>query len=74
MLKPGGRFILVDSVQRGDQPDYDGLLDYFPVSFHEPYYADYVRDDLEGLFEDAGFSMLSTEIAYFARIMVMEKR
>ena len=73
VLKPGGRFILVDSVQRGDQPDYDGLLDYFPVAFHEPYYADYIRDDLEGLFEEAGFAVLSTEIAYFARVMVMQK-
>ena len=73
LLTPGGRFILVDSVQRGDQPDYDGLLDYFPVAFHEPYYADYVRDDLEGLFRAAGFTLLSTEVAYFARVMVMEK-
>jgi len=29
VLKPGGRFVLVDSVQRGDRPDYDGLLDLF---------------------------------------------
>jgi len=73
LLKPGGRFILVDSVQRGDQPDYEGLLNYFPIAFHEPYYADYIGDDLEGLFEGAGFTVLSTEIAYFARVMVMEK-
>jgi ubiquinone/menaquinone biosynthesis C-methylase UbiE len=26
-LKPGGRFVPVDSVRRGDRPDYDGLLD-----------------------------------------------
>ncbi len=73
ILKPGGRFILVDSIQRGDVPGYDGLLDYFPVAFHEPYYADYIRDDLAGLFEDAGFTVRSTDIAYFARMMVMEK-
>ena len=29
VLKPGGRLVLVDSLQRGDQPDYDGLLDSF---------------------------------------------
>ena len=36
VLKPGGRFVLVDSLQHGDQPDYDGLLDVFPESYHEP--------------------------------------
>jgi ubiquinone/menaquinone biosynthesis C-methylase UbiE len=25
VVKPGGRFALVDSLQHGDQPDYDGL-------------------------------------------------
>ena len=25
VVKPGGRLVLVDSLQRGDQPDYDGL-------------------------------------------------
>src|SRR5437588_728350 len=42
VLKPGGRLILVDSLQTGDEPDYDALLDYFPVAFHEPYYASYL--------------------------------
>jgi len=27
VLKPGGRLVIVDSLQRGDEPDYDGLLD-----------------------------------------------
>jgi ubiquinone/menaquinone biosynthesis C-methylase UbiE len=30
VLKPRGRFVLVDSLQRGDEPDYDGLLELFP--------------------------------------------
>ena len=38
VLKPGGRLVLVDSLQHGDEPDYDGLLELFPQSFHEPYY------------------------------------
>jgi ubiquinone/menaquinone biosynthesis C-methylase UbiE len=40
VLKPGGRLVFVDSLQRGDQPDYDGLLDHFPQSYHEPYYRE----------------------------------
>jgi hypothetical protein len=26
------------ALQRGDQPDYDGLLELFPLNYHEPYY------------------------------------
>ena len=44
VLKPGGRLILVDSLQHGDQPDYDGLLDLFPQSYHEPYYRSYLNE------------------------------
>src|SRR5262249_48630983 len=34
VLKPGGRLVLVDSLQRGDAPDYEGLLDWFPQRLH----------------------------------------
>jgi len=49
VLKPGGTLILVDSVQTGDEPDYDAILDYFPFAFHEPYYAGYLTEDLDRL-------------------------
>jgi ubiquinone/menaquinone biosynthesis C-methylase UbiE len=47
VLKPGGPFVLVDSVQRGDRPDYDGLLDLFPQNYHEPYYSTYITENFE---------------------------
>src|SRR5580693_956902 len=50
VLKPGGRLVFVDSLQTGDEPDYDAMLDWFPVAFHEPYYASYLREDLGRLF------------------------
>ena len=37
VLKPGGRLVLVDSLQRGDESDYEGLFDLFPQNYHEPY-------------------------------------
>ena len=74
ILKPGGHLIFVDSVQTGDRPEYDGLLEYFPVAFHEPYYRDYTRDDLAALFTAAGFTLESVDIAYLSRVMVLAKR
>jgi ubiquinone/menaquinone biosynthesis C-methylase UbiE len=41
VLKPRGRLVVVDSLQRGDEPDYEGLLDLLPQNYHEPYYASY---------------------------------
>lgn len=73
LLRSGGALILVDSLQLGDTPEYDGLLEYFPVAFHEPYFHDYIRCDLKALFENAGFRVAETRVAYFSRIMTMEK-
>jgi ubiquinone/menaquinone biosynthesis C-methylase UbiE len=49
VLKPGGRLVLVDSLQRGDQPDYEGLLELFPQNYHEPYYRSYTTEDFSAL-------------------------
>lgn len=73
ILKPGGTFILVDSIQRGDIPEFDGLLEYFPVGFHEPYYWDFVTSDLAALFGKAGLTHTETDIAFFSRVMVFVK-
>ena len=42
VLRPGGRLVFVDSLQHGEHPPFDGVLEYFPQGFHEPYYADYI--------------------------------
>ena len=55
LLRPGGMVILTDSVQTGDRPTYDGNLQNFG-NFNEPYYRDYLREDLGSLFEDEGFA------------------
>lgn len=73
VLKPGGRLVFVDSIQHGDVPDWDGLLDYFPVQFHEPYYSTYVKEDLPALFSKAGLVPVSNEIAFLSKIAVFEK-
>jgi hypothetical protein len=73
VLRPGGKLIFLDSLQLGDEPDYDGLLEYFPAAFHEPYYADYIRQDLPGLFARAGLTVERTERVHLSRLMVFAK-
>ena len=73
VLKPGGRLILVDSLQYGDHPPFDQLLDLFPILYHEPYYRTYVACDLNGLFEDAGLRMVMADRAFLSKILVFDK-
>jgi ubiquinone/menaquinone biosynthesis C-methylase UbiE len=74
LLAPGGTLIFMDSIQPGDHAPFDRLLHRFPALFHEPFYAHYLGQDLEALFTAAGFEVRSVERAYFARLMVLEKR
>ena len=68
VLKPGGLLVFVDSLQTGDEPDYDAMLDYFPVAFHEPYYESYLREDLDRLWSP-GFTAGERFPAYFSKVV-----
>lgn len=74
VTKPGGVFIFVDSLQTGDEPDYDGLLEIFPQMFHEPYYKAYLAEDLVALFEDAGFIREDVTTAFTSKIVSFRRR
>ena len=73
VLKPGSIFVLAETVQYGDAPGFDGLLDVFPSLVHEPYYDSYVKTDLDALFATAGLKRIATDIAYLTKIAVFEK-
>jgi ubiquinone/menaquinone biosynthesis C-methylase UbiE len=74
LLRPGGVCVFLDSLQLGDVPEFDALLRYFPIAFHEPFYADYLEQDLEAVFRAAGLEPLSCELAHFSRVMTLKKR
>lgn len=73
VLKPGGLFVFIDSLQMGDRPEWDGLLEAFPVRFHEPYYRHYAIDDLDGAFRDAGLEDRGCETVFLSKMMVRRK-
>jgi ubiquinone/menaquinone biosynthesis C-methylase UbiE len=74
VLKPGGIFVLADSIQVGDVPQFDGLIEAFPKLMHEPYYAGFAKSDLDQMFAAAGLTRVQTDIAYMTKITVFEKR
>lgn len=73
VLKPGGIVVFVDSLQTGDNPVMDGLLELFPIAFHEPFYADYAGQDLRALFAGTGLAVASETPAFMSKVMVLEK-
>ena len=73
VLKSGGLFVLVDSLQYGDKPGWDGLLEAFPVRFHEPYYRHYLIEDLARVFGEAGLAEESTRPVFLSKVMVFKK-
>ncbi|MHA7774086.1 class I SAM-dependent methyltransferase [Roseibium sp. M-1] len=68
VLKPGGSFLFVDSLQTGDVPDYDGLLSVFPQLFHEPYFTSYLAEDLTGLCAGSGLEERWMTPAFVSRV------
>jgi hypothetical protein len=43
------------------------------VSFHEPYYPTYTREDLPALFAEAGLEPVSAEPVFLSKLVVCDK-
>jgi len=73
VLKPGGRLILVDSLQHGDRPDYEGLLELFPQNYHEPYYTSYTKEDFHHLTANCSLVHVRSLNAFVSKVMTFDK-
>ena len=73
VLRPGGRLVLLDSLQRGDRPDYEGLLELFPQNYHEPFYLSYIEEDFAALARDCGLTRVRDVPAFVSKVMVFDK-
>ena len=67
VLKPGGVFFYVDSLQLGDKPHLDHVLKNFPRDFHEPFYMNYINTPMRDLVETAGFELSATRFGFLAK-------
>jgi ubiquinone/menaquinone biosynthesis C-methylase UbiE len=74
VLKPRGRLVIVDSLQIGDEPDYDGMLELFPQNYHEPYYGSYLREDFGAIASGCGLTHVRDVNAFVSKVMVFDKR
>ena len=65
--------MIVDSLQRGDRPDYEGILELFPQNYHEPYYESYISEDFCELGANCGLTYIRTVNAFVSKVMVFDK-
>jgi ubiquinone/menaquinone biosynthesis C-methylase UbiE len=73
VLKRGGRLVVLDSLQIGNEPDYDGMLELFPQNYHEPYYVSYVKEDFGAIARACGLTHIRDVKAFVSKVMVFDK-
>lgn len=73
VLKPGGLFVLVDSIQPGDTPGFEALTEFFPQAFHEPYYPSYLDWNINDACTAAGLTPTSSTPAFLSKVVAFRK-
>ena len=73
VTKPGGVFVICDSIQKVDTPEFEPLMENFPAMFHEPYYRHYTGDNLVARLEEAGFTDIETYTYFMSKYWVAKK-
>lgn len=73
VLKPGGVFVLVDSIQPGDTPGFEALTEFFPQAFHEPYFESYLTWNMAETLEEMGFTGHGEISAFLSKIVSFKR-
>lgn len=69
----GGGFVLADSVQLADSPQYTVAMENFRRVFHEPYYRDSISDDIGARLRQSGFVDITAETHFMIRVWSARK-
>ena len=73
VLQPGGTFVICDSMQSIDSPEFQTMMDNFPVLYHEPYYRHYTTDNISDRLDKAGFIDIEIQNHCFSKYWVARK-
>lgn len=73
VTKPGGTFVICDSVQLSDSPEFQAMMENFSMMYHEPYYRHYTTDNLVARLEEAGFTNIETRVHFASKYLIARK-
>ena len=68
VLEPGGILVLADSIQVSDSPDFTQIMENFHKSFHEPFYYDYIQEDINNKMGEIGFHNIKSNSFFMTKI------
>ncbi len=73
LIEPGGILVLADSIQIEDSPKFTPIMENFHKIFHEPYYRDYIIDDINLRLKESGFSAITSESHFMTKVWKANK-
>ena len=68
VLEPDGILILADSIQENDSPDFIQIMENFYKSFHEPFYCDYIKENITSKIKDIGFNNIKSNSFFMTKV------
>jgi ubiquinone/menaquinone biosynthesis C-methylase UbiE len=69
VLVPGGLLVLADAAQPSDSPDLTPALHQFSADLHEPFFGDYLKDDLAALLTETGFRVRGVAPHFVSKVV-----
>jgi ubiquinone/menaquinone biosynthesis C-methylase UbiE len=73
VLAPGGLLVLEDAAQPSESRELISALDRFSRDMHEPFFADYLDDDLATLVGECGFGSVATTPHFVSKVVSATK-
>ncbi|HEY4177466.1 MAG TPA: class I SAM-dependent methyltransferase [Kofleriaceae bacterium] len=73
VAKPGGLVVIEDSAQLAESSSIASALRAFPSEFHEPFFEDYLADDIEGILRECGGSVEAVEPHLVAKVVIARR-
>tara|TARA_Y100000813_G_scaffold196405_1_gene179818 strand:+ start:47 stop:1102 length:1056 start_codon:yes stop_codon:yes gene_type:complete len=68
VLEPGGIVVIADSIQINDSPDFIQIMENFHKSFHEPFYSDYIKEDINSKITEVGFNNVKSNSFFMTKV------
>ena len=68
VLEPGGVLVLADSIQINDSPKFISIMEGFYKNFHEPFYCDYIKDDIDTKMSEIGFNNINSKSFFMTKV------
>ncbi|MCX4246942.1 class I SAM-dependent methyltransferase [Paraliomyxa miuraensis] len=69
VLRPGGCLVIEDSIQSNDTGGLDTFMARFSAEMHEPFYREYLGDELGCALAEAGFEVDGNERMFLSKVV-----